>query len=564
MTFSPFDPPLTFSADLKQPRRLRWWLYGSLTIGIPIGLAPALQSGGGMGPLAVVLGVFLLVVLAFEGLVMRKLPKQGSPVFTLTTDAIESPYFLGDTKRFRWADIDSAEVSNANGAQMLQLRLRAQLGLPDRRDFIHGRNPSRPLAGLNALSTPNQEALLDAIASRLRPTGMALLDGLPTAARAEANPLREAREWQERLKALAPRTWVTWSLLGINVLVWMAMVALGASTLRGDPALLYAWGGNATSAVQAGEWWRLLTATFLHAGLIHLAFNMLGLYSIGALLERIYGHTQFLLIYLVSGLAGSVASLQFSAQTKVSVGASGAVFGIAGALIVGVYQHRHALPKHFSRPLISGMLPFLGYSLLMGLAQANIDNGAHVGGLVAGALVAWALPERFDLDRYQKLRLSRSALVVVGSALMLFWGVGQTAPAVVNVGEQVRAMKDFPALASEFDAAMLALRQEAEEVKAGRITQLQADEASRKIHAPRFAELVGRMETTVPYLPGRTGELGRELLNISRAFQETLAMESDIVNGQPLPANPARSAELARQTRASADRLAQLRAASTK
>lgn len=554
------DTSLTFKADTKSPKRLRWYIYG----GLAIGLLPVLLGGGGAIPMAMGIAVLVLLALVLEWTMLRKIPKTGDAMFTLTRDAIESPWFLGETKRFRWGDIERYEVDIANGVRSLKLKLRDAPDRPDRRDFLNGRNPSRPMANLQYLSPQNQEALLDAIATHLHPGGMRLLDSGPAAAPTATNPLREAREWQERLQALAPRTWITWGLIGINVLVWLTMVAAGASALRGDAALLYAWGANATSAVQAGEWWRLLTATFLHAGLMHVAFNMLGLFSIGPLLERIYGHAQFLLIYLVSGLAGSLASLQFSAQTKVSVGASGAVFGIAGALMVGVYQHRHALPKHFSRPLISGMLPFVGYSLLMGFTQANIDNGAHVGGLLVGALVAWALPERFDPDRYLRLRWSRSALVVLSTALLLPWGVSQTAPAKVNVGAQLQAMNDMPALAREFDAAMQALRQEAEDVKAGRLHVLQADEASRKVHAPRFAALVSRMEATVPHLPGRMGELGRELLNISRAFHESLAMASDVVDGQPVPVNPARSAELDRQIRASADRLARLRATSTK
>lgn len=554
------DAPLTFKADTGSPKRLRWYIYA----GLAVGLLPLLLGGSGALSMAVGIAVLLLLALALEWTMLRKIPNTGDAVFTLTRDSIESPGFLGETKRFRWEDIERYEVDTANGVRSLKLKLRDAPDRPDRRDFLNGRNPSRPMANLQYLSPQNQEALLDAIATRLHPGGMHLLDSGPATAPTATNPLREAREWQERLQALAPRTWVTWGLLAINVMVWVAMVAAGASALRGDPALLYAWGANATSAVQAGEWWRLLTATFLHAGLMHLAFNMLGLFSIGPLLERIYGHAQFLLIYLVSALAGSVASLHFSAQTKVSVGASGAVFGIAGALIVGVYQHRHALPKHFSRPLISGMLPFVGYSLLMGFTQANIDNGAHVGGLVAGALVAWALPERFDPDRYQRLRLSRASLAVLASALLLPWGVDQTAPATVNVGAQLRAMNELPAHAREFDALMQSLRQEAEDVKAGRLGILEADEASRRVHAPRFAALAGRLEGTVPHLPGRMGELGRELLVMSRAFQESLAMASHVVNGQPVPVNPARSAELDRQIRASADRMARLNATNPK
>ncbi len=124
--------------------------------------------------------------------------------------------------------------------------------------------------------------------------------------------------------------------------------------------------------------------------------NMVGLVSAGVTVERIYGRPQFALIYFGAGLAGSALRLHFSAQQAVSVGASGAVFGITGAFLVGVFQHRDKLPKTFSKQTLSGLSFFILYALAQGFAKQGIDNAAHIGGLLGGCLLAFILPERFD------------------------------------------------------------------------------------------------------------------------------------------------------------------------
>lgn len=111
---------------------------------------------------------------------------------------------------------------------------------------------------------------------------------------------------------------------------------------------------------------------------MHVAMNMLGLYSAGIWVERIYGKRLFTLVYLASGLMGSVLSLYFSAQNAVSVGASGTVFGVTGAFLVAVAQNRSRLPKLFSQQTLSGMGLFIVYSLLQGFGTQGIDNAAHI------------------------------------------------------------------------------------------------------------------------------------------------------------------------------------------
>ena len=132
------------------------------------------------------------------------------------------------------------------------------------------------------------------------------------------NPLIEEQEFQARLKSFAPTPWITYFLIAINVIVWIFMLKHGASFIKTPTEKLLVWGGNAASEVQKGEWWRLLTSIFMHAGFMHLFMNMIGLLSIGITVERIYGHRLFSMIYFGSGLIGSALSLNFALAMRLA------------------------------------------------------------------------------------------------------------------------------------------------------------------------------------------------------------------------------------------------------
>ena len=148
------------------------------------------------------------------------------------------------------------------------------------------------------------------------------------------------------------------------------------------------------AAVAQGEWWRLLTVTLVHGGLLHLALNMYALYLVGPIVERIYGWKLFGLMYVLCALAGSAASLVFGTPGVPSVGASGAIFGIFGVVLAATRIHDPALDRQ-SRMLVSrvGMLIVLNLVLNVGFNSVggNIDIGAHIGGLVAGLWLGFIL-----------------------------------------------------------------------------------------------------------------------------------------------------------------------------
>lgn len=226
------------------------------------------------------------------------------------------------------------------------------------------------------------------------------------------------REFVWRLHEATPRTWVTPVLVGLNVLVWLLNIASGMSPISPRPIDLALWGANHLP-LTIEQPWRLLTATFLHGGIVHLAFNMWALWDTGRLAERFYGNPQLLLIYLVAGLSGSVASLFFAARTGVSVGASGAIFGVVGCLLAAIFTKAHKLPPALVQSMRSSMLMFVGFSLFMGFTAGFIDNAAHIGGLAGGFVMGMVLAEKFDVDEYRRQAPVRAVLALVLAALLL-------------------------------------------------------------------------------------------------------------------------------------------------
>jgi len=175
---------------------------------------------------------------------------------------------------------------------------------------------------------------------------------------------------------------VTVVILVVLVVIFLAEVRVGALASR---EAIVAMGALARERVAAGEYWRLLTAPWLHGGVDHLVGNGIALFILGMLCEAAFGRAQFVLLYVLSGLAGSVVSLAVSVGP--SVGASGAIFGLQGAAIMLFRLYRDRLLVR-DRRVGFVLLVWAIYSIAGGLMQPFIDNGAHIGGAVGGALIA--------------------------------------------------------------------------------------------------------------------------------------------------------------------------------
>jgi membrane associated rhomboid family serine protease len=202
---------------------------------------------------------------------------------------------------------------------------------------------------------------------------------------------------------------ITLSLIGINILVYLAELAAGG-TVDGQGNTIYYHGALVADArysdgslagVAHGEWWRLFTAAFLHYGPIHLALNMYSLYITGSLLEHVIGRWRFVLLYVVAGLAGSAGAL-IASPNAITVGASGAIFGVFGALFV-LERARH---------IASGgqIAALIVLNLVFSFLLPGISIGGHIGGLIGGVVLMWVL-----LNVRRSNALSVAASVAAGA-----------------------------------------------------------------------------------------------------------------------------------------------------
>ncbi len=182
---------------------------------------------------------------------------------------------------------------------------------------------------------------------------------------------------------------ITWSLLAINVLVWLLMTIAGGSE---DPRVLIRFGAKVNPLIAHGEFWRLLTPIFVHVGFAHLLFNSYALYVVGPQVERSYGQLRFLLLYLLSGVYGVLFSFAFNPH--VSAGASGAIFGLIGAQAVFFYYYRDVCGRDGRRRLYVSLSAIV-LILLLTFISSDVDIWGHLGGLLAGASLGGGMMPRY-------------------------------------------------------------------------------------------------------------------------------------------------------------------------
>jgi rhomboid protease GluP len=186
----------------------------------------------------------------------------------------------------------------------------------------------------------------------------------------------------------------TYGFLGINAVVFLLMTLAGGST---NQLVLITFGAKVDSLIQAGQVWRLLTSMFIHIGIIHLLFNSYALWSLGPLTEQWYGHWKYFVIYIVSGLGGSIASYLFS--PALSAGASGAIMGLLGALLFYCYKRPHLWKSGLGMNLVVVII----VNLAFGILQPGIDNFAHLGGLLTGIFMGIFFSYKFKNPKSTKL-----------------------------------------------------------------------------------------------------------------------------------------------------------------
>ena len=188
---------------------------------------------------------------------------------------------------------------------------------------------------------------------------------------------------------------VTYALIAINVIVFLLMYILGNGS--NDVATLLKFGANYAPLVKLGEVWRVFTSMFIHIGILHLLCNMYSLLVLGSQLESFFGKAKFLAIYLISGIIGGLFSTLLT--DGLSAGASGAIFGLLGAILYFGYHYR----VYLGTVIKSQIIPLIVLNLMIGFLSSGIDNWAHIGGLIGGILTSIAAGVKYKSTNFERI-----------------------------------------------------------------------------------------------------------------------------------------------------------------
>jgi len=205
---------------------------------------------------------------------------------------------------------------------------------------------------------------------------------------------------------------VTYVLFAVNIVIFILMQLAGGST---NDRTLLAFGVKSNYEINHGEYWRLVTPIFIHIGLLHIFFNSYAIWVVGPQVEKLYGAARFTIIYVLCGIGGVLGSYWAHPEPQaLSAGASGAIFGLFGALLVFGFKYRSSIPAVFQKAAGRGVLPVIAINLFIGYVIPHIDNSAHIAGLITGALLAAIIPfQRPGTETPNVFKFLQAAMVVV-------------------------------------------------------------------------------------------------------------------------------------------------------
>jgi rhomboid protease GluP len=334
----------------------------------------------------------------------------------------------------------------------------------------------------------------------------------------------------------------TFVILGINAILFLIATLAGGST---STSVLLDLGASFRPYFLRGEYWRLVMPMFLHVGWLHLVVNCYAFFILGPILERIYGYGRFALLYVVSGIGSSALSVALS--TNVAAGASGAIFGIAGAMLVAGFLHRGAIPRHWARAFGKGILPFIILTLILGFTAKGIDYWGHLGGLATGMALAGFLPplQRQESAPWPGSEKPSQAIVALPIAVVVLamaaaaqhYVVSRDVSRLLQQGTQLRtAHQDSAALACFQVAARRSPRDERPHAMMGALyqEQVQYDKAIQEyIEAVRLmpGSPEPRLVLGMAYLA--KGDFGKA----QQAFEAAMGKDPASADGQRLLAD---------------------------
>ena len=251
---------------------------------------------------------------------------------------------------------------------------------------------------------------------------------------------KEAAEVDAVMNLSTSNLYITYAVIGINILVFILMAVNGAGIFEANGLVHIKWGSNFGPLTKSGDWWRLLTCVFIHFGIIHLLMNMYCLYSIGVYLEPMLGKVRYITAYLCTGVFASLTSLWWHTEAKNSAGASGAVFGMYGLFLALLTTN--LIPARVRQALLQSIGIFVVYNLVYGL-KSGVDNAAHVGGLISGFIIGYAYAFSIKKEKTQH------KIQWIVPVVIVMTGAGAFAYLQQNKTEQA----DRKAILTELDAA---------------------------------------------------------------------------------------------------------------
>lgn len=212
---------------------------------------------------------------------------------------------------------------------------------------------------------------------------------------------------------------VTYSLIIINIIMYLIISFVGREFFEFNPKILVKYGAlvNNNLMVESIDYFRIISSIFLHGGLLHLVFNMYSLYVVGPQLENFFGKVKYLIIYLFSGICGNLLSMLFLPDYNVSVGASGAIFGLLGALVYFGYHYR----VYLGGVIKSQIIPLIVLNLFIGYISSGINNVAHIGGLIGGILISIALGVKYKSNKSDRINGIIMTLIFTGFLIYMIF-----------------------------------------------------------------------------------------------------------------------------------------------
>jgi len=334
---------------------------------------------------------------------------------------------------------------------------------------------------------------------------------------------------------------VTMAIIGINVVVFLLLTYAGGLT---NTDVLLDFGASFSPYFHRGEYWRLVMPMFLHVGWLHLLGNSYALFILGPILERVYGAGRFSLLYVAAGVGSSALSM--SRSLNVAAGASGAIFGIAGAMLVAGYMHRDIIPPRWGRAFGAGIVPFVVLMLILGFSEKGIDKWGHVGGLLTGGvLAAFIPPPKHGLAlQFGDERPSQAIIVlpvlVVGLAMVStaqHYAISRDVTRLLQQGVRLRlAHQDAKALERFQDAARRSPRDERPHMLMGAVylREQQFDKAIQEYsQAVQLSPGAPEAQLALGVAYRMQGDLGKA----QRAFEAALGKNPATADGQRLLAD---------------------------